>query len=93
MAAIGEGQWVLVGILSYGSDAQAGRHEERSQQEGCGGPEFLARLEVLTIGLLEPSSQPGLLLRSEGVCIHTPLPWTLVAHRRCSLGLVPPRAY
>lgn len=46
VAATGEGQWVLVEVLSCRSGAQAGRGEERSQQEGCGGPAFLSRLEA-----------------------------------------------
>lgn len=46
---------MLVGVLSCLSGAQAGRGGERSQQEGCGDPEFLARLEVLsTCRLAEP---------------------------------------
>lgn len=46
---------MLVRVLSCLSGARAGRGGERSPQEACGDPEFLARLEVLsTCQLAEP---------------------------------------
>lgn len=46
---------MLVRVLSCLSGAWAGRGGERSPQEACGDPEFLARLEVLsTCQLAEP---------------------------------------